>query len=175
MKFLQKHGNVIITISLVVCIGGLGIYNVINNKLFLKVSASSLLTMFIAVIVSFWLVQLKNDKRKLNDKIDKLVYKIQDIISSSDFTSCETADICRKNLILHRSVANKIEYLKSVCEKDDNIKSSILEIENEFRALREFYSDHYMDEEYMRKSQKEFQNYITKIDDEADKIHVKLF
>lgn len=72
MKFLQKHGNVIITISLVVCIGGLGIYNVINNKLFLKVSASSLLTMFIAVIVSFWLVQLKNDKRKLNDKIDKL-------------------------------------------------------------------------------------------------------
>lgn len=177
MKNKSKRKEIIsIAVTVVLCIIGilLCIYNVLYNDKFFKVSVTSLLTIFIAVIFSYWFVQRKNDKRNKNEKIDKMVYKIQEIVCGSDFISSVNEDMSRKNLIRHRSVANKITYLKDVCGENNEVKSAIIEIEKEFESFREFYGNHYKDQEYMEKSQNELFNYITKIDDKADEIHVML-
>lgn len=171
MRNIRKYVSVIITVILLAFVISIGIYNVINNKKFFDASITALLTIVIAIIFSYWFTQIKSDKRKRSEKIDSMLYKIQSIISDPGFLSVETDEICRKNLIAHRSVGNKITYLKKICEDGSDVKAKVLELEEEFGRFREFYGDHYCDKEYMKKSEKELLNYVTKIDDKADEIH----
>ncbi len=171
MKNIRKYVSVIITVILLAFVTSIGIYNIINNKKFFDASITALLTIVIAIIFSYWFTQIKSDKRKRSEKIDSMLYKIQSIISDPGFLSVETDEICRKNLIAHRSVGNKITYLKKICEDGSDVKVKVLELETEFGRFREFYGDHYCDKEYMKKSEKELLNYVTKIDDKADEIH----
>lgn len=88
----------------------IGIYNYRNNVKFFEASFTSLVTIIVAVVVSFLFVQLKTDKRRQNEKIDELIYKIQGYITEESFVM--GGEHSRKNLILHRSIINKIRYLK---------------------------------------------------------------
>lgn len=158
----------------VLIFGGLFLYNLFNNDTFFSVPVTSLLTVLVAVVFSYWLVQSRNDKRKKNDKLGSLLYKIQDIIQQKEFIESNNEAIQRRNLIKQRSVGNKIEYLKNGCGKDASIKKLVEELEGEFLRFREFYCEHYKDQDYMQKSEKELLNYIIRMDDIADKIHMAL-
>lgn len=171
MRNIRKFSSKILTGILLIIALCIGIYNAKKNDGFLNASITELLTIIIAIIFSYWFVQIKSDKRKKNEKIDTMIYKIQSIVSDPEFLSVETDQICRKNLIAHRSVGNKITYLKKICEDDSDIKVKVLELENEFNGFREFYGNHYCDKQYMSKSEKDLLNYVTKIDDKADEIH----
>lgn len=149
-----------------ICIG-LGIHNFNTNSEFLKTPLSTIVTILIAVIVSYFLVQKKTDDRRKNEKIDKLLYKIQDIILEEDFLVAE-----KGSLIKQRSIVNKIQYLQE--NIDNKFENDVCRIREQFDILREFYSEHYQDEEYMKKSQNELMNYIRLVDDACDKIHMKL-
>ena len=96
-----------------------------------------------------------------------LIYKIQELISTPDFINVKD-----ENLILHRSIANKIEFLENNTE--DNLKEDVKKLKETFASYREFYGNHYTDAEYMEKSKVELMNYIKLIDDTCDKIHMKL-
>ena len=174
MTSVKKHAGKIITAILLIAIFILCLYNFCNNPDFLEASATALITIAVAIIFSYWLTQIKSDKRKRNEKIDKLLYKIQEIVGNPDFISAETPEVCRKNLISHRSVVNKINCIKIACEEDKRITDKVLQLEDEFKRFREFYGDHYAQKEYMKNSDKDLINYIAKIDDKADEIHIML-
>ena len=173
MKNQQKITNMV-GIIFVISIVAIGIYNIFTNSEFWETSITALLTALVAVMFSYLFVQSKNDRVRRNEKIDKLLYKIQDIITEDEFISVDNEEIVRKNLIKHRSVANKILYLEKMSNCDSEIKTNVKELENEFRIFREFYGDHYSDKDYMHKSYKQIYNFIIKIDDLADKIHIQL-
>lgn len=171
---MRKHASKISTAVLLLLIVGLCIYNLVNNPNFLDTSFTALITIAIALIFSYWFTQIKNDKRKRNEKIDTLLYKIQEIVRNLDFISADTDEVCRKNLISHRSIANKIKYIKIACEDDKNIQEKVSQLEDEFKRFREFYGNHYAQKDYMKDSIKDLLNYITIIDDKADEIHIML-
>ena len=157
-----------------------GVYNFNKNCNFFDASLSTIVSIMIAVIVSFYLVQKKNDLIREKEKIDGLVYKIQEIIMDNSFGSVEDEDIIRKNLIMQRSVANKFEYLSVKFKRlNDKIntetKESLKNAADKYNEFKEFYGNHYTDKEYIKKSFTEITNYKTLIDDFCDKIHIQLF
>lgn len=165
--------EVVVGITIVVILI-IGICNMICYNKFWETSVSSIITLLIAVVFSYYFTQSKNDIRKKKEKADRLLYKIQDIILEKGFIESDPEEISRVNLIKHRSLANKIECLKKTCKGDDEIYKDIEKLEEEFSRFREFYGEHYKDSEYMLKSQNELQNYVTKMDDIADQIHIKI-
>lgn len=150
----------------------LGWYNLKNNDDFFKTSFSTIISVAIAVVLSYYFVQRKNDERRKKEKIDKLLYKIQEMIADEEFISVESEGIIRKNLIYHRSIGNKIQYLNENTSGD--IHENVQKVSETFEQLREFYSNHYSDKDYVSRSDKEIANYKTKIDDTCDKIHMML-
>lgn len=169
MKYL---GNIISGIAFIVILG-IAIYNGFNNSDFWEISIGPVITLLIAIILSYYLTQRKNDKTHVNEKIDHLVYKIQDTILEDTFLSAENEQIQRTNLINHKIIANKINQLKEIC-KDQKVIENLTHIEREFSELREFYGEHYKDTEYMKKSDAQLKNYVAQIDNYCDAIHILL-
>ena len=163
---VSKYSLVIVFI---ICMFGIIVYNLLNNDKFLETSVTSIISIVIAVVISYVFVQKKTDLRSKKEKIDKLLYKIQDIIGGESFSLSGK----RENLILHRSISNKLAGLKKI-QMDKDIMKKIEDIEQVFGDFREFYGNHYNDSEYMEKSRIELINYIQRIDDICDEIHVSL-
>lgn len=164
MNKLKFLGSIVF---LTVCTG-LCTYNLFYNNEFFETSFTTIISIIIAVMVSYFLTQKKTDDRRKSEKIDKLLYKIQEIICDEKFTVVKEQD-----LIIHRSVANKIVYLKDNIT-DEGMKGLINRMEEIFEEYRDFYSNHYKDTEYMEKSTKELANYVSRMDDLCDEIHMKL-
>lgn len=151
---------------ILICIS-LGIYNLINNQEFFKTSFSTIVSIIVAVVLSYFLAQRKTDTRRKKEKIDSLLYKIQNIMLSNDFYTVKT-----ENLILQRSIANKIEYIEENIGSD--FKDDIKRIKENFERYRNTYGNSYADSKNMNNSERELRNYIALIDDVCDKIHIKL-
>ena len=161
-----------IIILFIIVISGLVYYNIKNNTEFFETSFSTVMSMVIAVVVSYYFVQKKTDNRRKKEKVDKLLYKIQEVIIDENFLSVENEEIIRKNLILHRSIANKLKYVND--NIDDSFNEDMKKISETFEKLREFYGDHFNDSDYIKKSVKEITNFKSIIDDNCDNIHMKL-
>ena len=166
--------KIIISLGIAIGLVLLISYNVVSNERFFEASITSILTILVALLFSYYFTQQKNDIRKKNEKIDNLIYKIQEIILDSEFIESDNDAISRKNLIKQRSVANKIEYLCNITSTSVELANLVKEIKETFSNYREFYGEHYTDIEYMEKSKKDLLNYVVKIDDLADKIHISL-
>ena len=148
------------------------LYNLKNNDKFFEASIVNIATIVVAVVVSFFLAQRKTDKRRKNEKIDNLVSKIQDYVNDDDFVKGGEST-GRKNLLLHRSVSNKLKYLKR--EKIDTaVKKEIEIIEKNFKEYRHVYGDYYLVENKLQDHYNELKNYLLLIDDACDKIHMLL-
>jgi len=159
-----KWGAIIIcTISFIL----LGIYNISFNEDFFKTPLTTMISVLVAIIVSYYFTQRKVDDRRKKEKIDQLLYKIQGIILDSQFIEVKDTD-----LIVHRSIANKIQYLEM--NIPDEMRGDINRLADIFKDYRFFYGEHYKDDDYMNRFKKDLLNYITKIDDVCDNIHMKL-
>lgn len=163
---MKKKSFILVILFWLGCLA-LGIYNGIKNPDFLVTPLSTIISIGVAVVVSYFFVQRKTDDRRKKEKIDKLLYKVQEIILNDNFI-----EVRDENLIIQRSVINKILYLEDGVDND--IKGDISRIREKFEEFREFYGNHYKDIAYMNKSKKELLNYVRLIDDFCDKIHMKL-
>ena len=168
---MKKIFNIIAGIVFGCIIVALGVYNYQNNKSFFEASFTSLATICVAVIVSFYLVQLKTDKRRQKEKIDTLLYKIQSYLTEESFLL--GGEDAWKNLILHRSIFNKIKYLENL-NIDKKILDELKKVKGYLEKFRCTYSENYLDEEKLKDKYDELKHYITLIDDICDKIHILL-
>ena len=73
MGFIKKHSKCLVITILItlVILGGVNIYN--NGwKDFIKMNAYEIVTIAIALLVTYYLTERKNDIRKLNNKIENI-------------------------------------------------------------------------------------------------------
>ncbi len=147
------------------------VYNLLRNENFFEASATTLITIFSAVAISYFLVQKKTDIRRKNEKIDDLLYKIQGYINDEGFIV--GGEKSRKNLILHRSISNKIRFLLAQ-KLDKDIEKEVKKLDENFKEFRSLYGENYVNEEDMKQEYNQFQNYISKMDDICDRIHMIL-
>ncbi len=134
IKVLKRGGIVICIIGFI----ALGMYNIVFNKDFFKTPLTTLVSVLVAIILSYYLTQRKVDDRRRKEKIDQLLYKIQGIVLEDNFIIVQDTD-----LILHRSVANKIQYLEK--NIPDEIRDDVNRLANIFKDYRYFYGEHYKD------------------------------
>ena len=148
-------------------------YNIKNNIDFLKTPLSTLLTLFTGIVISFYLVQRKNDSRRKIDNIDKIINKVQADVNNTQLIDASSQSATNIALLKQKSLASRLEYINKHCPK--NIKKDLDYIMGQFLQLRELYGGHFMDQEYIVKSSDDFKKYITNIDDKCDAIHINLY
>ena len=129
---------------------------VANYQSFLTASAAQVLTLLIALSVAFWANQYKNDQRKSKEHVERILLKIQNIVSDEEFSQISSKDdkdkVKKQILIRNRKVNNYISILKDYSNElkfDEEIKY----IENEFIQYKEKTGAHIEDLDYLSKTE----------------------
>lgn len=95
-------------------------YNAKNNINFFTVDIYQILSMIIAVIVAYFLVQIKNDERKRKEVAEHILDDIQvvcqKIISEINNPECMCKDVWRELLMNKRRLGNKVKALKEIVD-----------------------------------------------------------
>lgn len=173
MKRIKGNSVIVILGSIVLlCIGGYNIYT--NGKSFFDASVYQVISLIFALAITFYLTQMKNEERRKIDMLDRMLLDLQNDINADSFIKYETEDDVHMALLRQKSVANRLAYL---IERNPFPKAmeEIKYINNEIAHLREMYGEHMNDKEYMKKSKKEFNKYITNAEDKIFLVHLKLF
>lgn len=151
---------------------------VANYQSFLTASAAQVLTLLIALSVAFWANQYKNDQRKSKEHVERIILKIQNIVSDEEFSQISSKDdkdkVKKQILIRNRKVNNYISILKDYSNElkfDEEIKY----IENEFIQYKEKTGAHIEDLDYLSKTEDEFRKNAENIDTKCENIILKLY
>ncbi len=149
------------------------IYNLRNNNDFLKTSAANCISISIAVGISFFLVQKKNDKRKQREIMLDLIYKLQTKITDErvvDLTGQDIEEIHMRN----RDISNRIHTLQSLQAKF-GIVEEVKFVAEKYDEYTTFIGNYISDLDYLAKSRKALERPISLIDSKLTDIAIKLF
>lgn len=130
------------------------IYNIAKQQTkFFKASAVECVTIAIAVIVSYYLVQRQNNYQKQKDIIADMVLKLQLSFQQRELYDFAGQD---KNLIMMRTrdLNNKIHILEKL-ERDFGISDEVSFIRRHFDEYNNFIGDHIEHMDYLIRSQNE--------------------
>ena len=158
----------------------IGITNIffIKNCNFWTVNISQLLTIIVAVLIAFWASQRKTDERRVKEQIEKITYKIQDVVTSPNFVQFDSSigsENVTKMLNLNtRKINNCVTLLKEYSNIID-IKEEIDYISDQLTEYREFISEKTGDIEYLKKSETHLRKLSDNINTKCDFIILKLY
>lgn len=174
----KKLFYIIIEVVLLVAIVIVGIYNAFSNECFWAFSFSQVITLIIAILIAFAASQYRNDERKLKEQAEKIIVKIQNIVSEISFSSFpnfgDNDEIKKQNRLACRKLNNCISILKEYATKL-NILAEVDYIDNQFKEYNDFISQHPDDLDYLSKSEIVLKKYSENIDTKCDHIILKLF
>jgi len=150
-------------------LAGVTIYNVVTDAAkFFTANVTSVLSIGAVLLVSYYLTQVKNDKRKWIDNVENMIDKIQQEIHNT-----EAYEGPEKMCLLHqRSINNKIEFLQS--KKISSISNDLNYIHDQFQTFRELYSEHMKDTNFPAGMEGDFHRIITNISDKCDIMRIEL-
>lgn len=151
-----------------------GVINYTNNSEFMNASVTQIITLLIAVIITFYITQYKNDQRKIKDYAESIIRKIQNVVMDEGFISFDEGTETKQITMVNRKMSNYIDVLKKYAEKL-NFSTDAKYIEEEFQRYREFVDEHISDIEYLNKSATTLQNHAEKIEQKCDLIIFNLY
>lgn len=169
----KKKGGWIVG-ALVACgLMALAGYNLYNNADFWEASAVNCITIAIAVLVSYFLVQKQNDQRKQKEILLDLIYKLQaQIVHPSMY---DVAGMSKEELTMrNRSVGNKIHILKKAKEKFE-IEDEVAFVQERFDEYNTLIGDHIENETYLQQSKRELKRPLDLMDGKLIEMAMKLF
>ncbi len=174
MKKIINTIAIIITVIIIMVVIIASIFNFIwNHKKFFEFSIINALTILIAIVFAYWLVQKNQDNRRFFDSVVKILESIQLIITNKliidNFTTTSINNLQQDM----RIVRNKIEVLKTVKDKLD-IDDEINYIENNFNQYRQTIDNHINDHDYLNKSSTDLNNYKSLLDSKITETIVKI-
>lgn len=170
MAWGQIGSGFIIALAL----GGLLYYNLKNNQTFLITPIYHILNLIVAIYFAFYLVQKRNDERKLKDIVIDILDKIQLELNTEDahtFSECYDKNAA---LLKQRKINNKLTLLDQLKDKLSIIPEVGI-INSNFNDYRNMFGDYMENIEMLKSHQKEFQRFINNIDQKCDEIKVKIF
>ena len=167
----QVEGIILVIFSVI--IAAITVVNIWGNPNFWDVTIFNVLTLLVALGVSYLLVQMKTRTRKLKDSLEKIVAKIEaEFIKISQSPISANTDM-NHFLMQNRRINNKIKILDSHSEEFDYVKEC-LRLKTHFSEYEELLGDHFEDKEYLGKSGKEINNKMGLMDDILDELRLKL-
>lgn len=144
-----------------------------NNDRFWEASAVYIITILIAVVISYFFVQRKSDRRKQKDILLDLINKLQLQISSEkafNFTGQTREEILMRN----RDISNIIHILTEM-QDTFSIQDDMDFIRKEIEEYLSLIGDHSTDLEYLVKSQKELERPLNLIANRLVQMSINLF
>lgn len=162
----QQHGhkcrkNLLIVVFLLLFTAFL-IFNAVTNPKFWEASFVNCITIGIAIVISYYFVQKKNDRRKQKDIVLDLIQDIQILVGQKatyDFSGQKPQDITMRA----RELSNKIHILETI--KDDFFISAEVEfVRSKFDEYNDLIGEHIDNLDYLLQSQKELKRPIELID-----------
>lgn len=166
MKYCRKHK----VQSLTGFVGGGGlIWLIIKNckkEDFFSASFIDILTIGIAIFISFMITEYSDNKRRRNECIEHIILEIEDMVSGDEIVNGES----NMTLLKQSSCANRIKYLKDA--KFTDIEQDIIFIEEQFQEIRDLYSNHKDDLPSVKNDLERHQRLIC---DKCNKIRVNLY
>lgn len=149
------------------------LYNICHNDKFWDASAVNIITILIAVVISYFLVQKKSDKRKQKDILLDLMNKLELQISSEkayNFAGQTTEEIMMRK----RDISNKIHILSEV-QDSFSLQDEIKFICDKFDEYDKLISDHIADLEYLKKSQNELRRPLDLISNKLVSMSINMY
>ena len=126
------------------------------------------------MFVTYYCTQRKNDERKKKEIMEEIIDKIQECILSDN--ACKKLNEMSQEEIsmMQRRIRNKISFL---AEKKDElgIKDEVELINNKFESYCDLIGNHIEQPEHLKESSKEIRNWLDLIDDNLDRIKLKLY
>lgn len=150
------------------------IYNIAMSKDFFATSISTFATCGVAILVTYYLTQSKNEDRCTRETIVKVIDQIQSFITAPERVIFTEATDHRKLLLELRRWRSKIDILSSYAEQYD-YSTECKEIRENFQYYHDFCDAHYQDLQHMQKSDMEIMRWMQNIDSRCDNIYLKLY
>ena len=140
-----------------------------SSTTFWNASFTEIITIGLAIFVSFYLTENLNDKRRRNDCIEHIVLEIESMMNEE----CVFSSNKKKTLIYQQSCANRIKYLQDARFQD--IQESIDFIAREIDEIRNLYSNHNHDAKKIKEVRPDFERHRNLICDKCNKIRIGLY
>lgn len=145
----------------------------LSNDSFWSASATNCITIGIAIFISYYLVQRKNDRRKQKDIICDLVLKLQAIIEQKDTYSLD-GQTSEEILMRTRDISNRIHILETI--KDEYCISTEVDfIRNKFDEYSAFIGDNINKKDYLSQSQTALKRPLDLMSDKLVALALKLY
>ena len=141
---------VLLVLVIIVGLGGLILYNIKTNPSFWETSVSSCITIIIALVFSYWLVQRKNDLRKQKEILASLLFDLRTQFEKEDMYDLSQMSPSSINM-RNRDISNKIGILDSVKE-EFSIAADVDFIYEKFDEYKELIGNHINDHGYLKNS-----------------------
>lgn len=130
---------------------------------YLTIPFSSILTICVAVFISYFLTQQRNDKRKFTDTNLIIIERLFAILSSSKLYTITTDEDITFIRISQKRIDNGFDILSKNIE-NENMLAKVTYMRNQLNMYWEHISNHINDFNFLQKSQPELLNYITNIE-----------
>lgn len=141
----------------------------LNSTSFWDANFIQILTLTVTATLSFFFVQRLTDKRRKIDCYEHILNEIQSIIDNNT----NIFSLSQDALLLQKSIANKIKYLKE--HSFAEIKTDLEYIEDQFQELRDLYGNHQTSAADLKSIEPDMTKHKTNISDKIDKIKLELY
>lgn len=149
------------------------LYNVRNNDEFWNASAVNIITILIAIIISYVFVQRKSDIRKQKEIILGLISGLQ-LQISSEKAYAFSGQTGEEILMRKRDISNKIHILSEV-QDTFSLREEVKFICDRFDEYENLISDHITDLDYLCKSQNELRRPLELISTKLVSMSINLY
>ena len=170
MRKRWNLGTIIALILLIILV----LYNIVNNENFFELSIGTLLTLFIAIFISFYLVQKNTDQRYQKQIYYNLLLDIQKFVTNPDTYSFDVNTDIRTITLKKRILSNYIGIAYSYSKKF-NLEQEINFIKEKFKEYDKFIGDHISDINYLSKSKDDLRRPLDLINYRLYEMMLKLY
>lgn len=134
----------------------------------------NILSIFVAIYISYYLVQNRTDKRRLNDIINKIIDRLFEVLSDDRLHTIKTKEDIDFVRITQKRIINQIELLEKNLSNDAMLEN-VKYMKEQFTAYWDLISNHIGDVEHLGKSQKDLLNYITNMEGRLSALMILLY
>lgn len=171
--------NVLRFLAIVFCVGLLVyiiFFNLQNNTDFFKMSLTDLITLLIAIVLSYFFTERNSNTRKRKETIEILIEKIQQKLETDVMVNiCDGEDI-KKVSLNKRSIDNNLNLIKNnTSQMGVNIEKDIDYVVEQFNNYIYIIDGHINDIEYLRSSKLDLERYLILMSDKLNKIRMDLY
>lgn len=145
---------------------------------FFRISFPQILTVFVAVGITFYATQRKNDERIIKEHVEKIIEKMQSIVTDCSFfiirEDADAEQVSQRIMMTCRKLSNYIDILRKyqdICA----IKAEVEYLSREVSAYDTLVSDNIKDMKYLSKSGNALRRHAENIESKCNSIVARLY